>query len=126
MILKKVLIILLLAYFIFLFFSTSITIKPEKNIIPNLEEILLSIKKYTNSNSVISFKSNNSYEEFYYCTQFVMVPLIIENNINNDTILYIIDKGMNNADSLKININYQVIKNVSTDKYKVFLLKKNK
>ena len=44
-----------------------------------------------NRKGYITFKSNSRSLENYYLTQFIMAPIILDNNGNEDTILYIKD-----------------------------------
>lgn len=101
-------------------------ISQSKTIINDLEDVLLPVKSSINYNSVISYESNNISEELYYRTQFVMVPIILENDKMNDTLLFIEDLEYQNANE-NLNPNeYITLQTSSNKKFRVILMKRRK
>jgi len=102
----------------------SIFIVRKKTLISDLEEIILPIKSSISLNSIISYKSNNKSIELYYSTQFAMVPIIVENNQTNATILLLEDLNIQKPIDFSNANEYKTIQSYKNKKFKVLLLKK--
>jgi hypothetical protein len=107
-------------------FCYSIFIVRKKTMVNDLEEIMLPIKSSISLNSIISYKSNNPTYELYYRTQFVMAPIIVENNETNATILLVEDLNIQKPIDFSNANEYKTIQSYTNKKFKVLLLKKEK
>jgi hypothetical protein len=122
--LKKYILYFLIILIAISLFCYSIFIVQKKTIISDLEEIMLPIKSSISLNSIFSYKSNNPSIELYYSTQFVLVPIIVENNETNDTILLLEDLNIQKPIDFSNANEYKTIQSYSNKKFKALLLKK--
>lgn len=90
----------------------------------DLEEVLLPIKSSINSNTTISFKSNNTSLEIYRQTQFVMVPIYVENNQIQDTILFIEDLAFQNNNDSNYYYKNEIIRINTNERFRALLIRR--
>jgi hypothetical protein len=123
---KKYILYFLIILIAISLFCYAIFIVRKKTIMSDLEEIILPIKSSISLNSIISYKSNNTSLELFYRTQFVMVPIIVENNETNATILLVEDLNIQKPINFSNANEYKTIQSYTNKKFKVLLLKKEK
>ncbi len=118
-------------YFLFMIFIITLligntnSIYKKKTIIDDLEEVLTPIKASLDPNSIVGFRSNNNSSELYGQTQFIVVPVIINNKIN-DTMLLIDDLTSSQRIDSSLIHNFKILQKHSNNKFSALLLKKEK
>jgi uncharacterized protein YehS (DUF1456 family) len=118
----KFLLISILAFLLYSNFNNFLRISKKQPPFEKLDQCLSPFKKMINSNGYITYKSNSNSLENYYLTQFILAPIILDNNGNEDTILYIKDlKIKNNNDSIYLK-NNKVVFAFKNDNFHAFLL----
>jgi len=122
--LKYIILLILVIIFSILLSIRIGEIKEEKNNITKLEQVFFPILKLQRKDFTASYISNNSSTELYYQTQFVFSPIIIENNTDNDTILYLLDKQIDNKIDSHFFVGKIVLKKYKSDFFEAYLLKK--
>jgi len=118
----KFLLILILVFLVYSNFNNFLRISKKQPPFEKLEQCLSPFKKMIKPNAYITYKSNSNSLENYYLTQFILAPIILDNNGNEDTILYIKDlKIKNSNDSIYIK-NDKVVFSFKNDNFHAFML----
>ncbi len=121
---QKILFIVLLGSIFSILIYHLHVIHKNSNEIDNLNQILTPVKSLLVEQSNISLISDKQDLALYYRTQFLLVPVIVENQVfENDTILVIEKKG---GKKFKCPFDkFKILFSGSNDEYKIFLCIKN-
>ena len=87
----KFLVLLIFAFLLYSNFKNFIRISKKQPRFEKLDQCLDPFKKIIQRNGFVTYKSNSNSLENYYLTQFILPPIILDNNGQEDTILYIKD-----------------------------------
>lgn len=118
----KFLVLLIFAFLLYSNFKNFIRISKKQPRFEKLDQCLDPFKKIIQRNGFVTYKSNSNSLENYYLTQFILPPIILDNNGQEDTILYIKDlKIKNNNDSIYLK-NNKVVFSFKNDNFHAFML----
>ena len=118
----KFLVLLIFAFLLYSNFNNFIRISKKQPRFEKLDQCLDPFKKIIQRNGFVTYKSNSNSLENYYLTQFILPPIILDNNGQEDTILYIKDlKIKNNNDSIYLK-NNKVVFSFKNDNFHAFML----
>ena len=118
----KFLVLLIFAFLLYSNFKNFIRISKKQPRFEKLDQCLDPFKKIIQRNGFVTYKSNSNSLENYYLTQFILPPIILDNNGQEDTILYIKDlKIKNNNDSIYLK-NNKVVFSFKNDNFHSFML----
>ena len=118
----KFLVLLIFAFLLYSNFKNFIRISKKQPRFEKRDQCLDPFKKIIQRNGFVTYKSNSNSLENYYLTQFILPPIILDNNGQEDTILYIKDlKIKNNNDSIYLK-NNKVVFSFKNDNFHAFML----
>lgn len=118
----KFLLLLILGFLLYSNFSNFIRISKKQPPFEKLEQCISPFKKMIKPNGYITYKSNSNSLENYYLTQFILAPIILDNNGNEDTILYIKDLKVKNSNDFIYIKNNKVVFAFKNDNFHAFIL----
>ena len=118
----KFLLLLILAFLLYSNFNNFIRISKKQPPFEKLDQCLSPFKKMIKPNGYITYKSNSNSLENYYLTQFILAPIILDNNGNEDTILYIKDLKIKNSNDSVYLKNNKIVFSSKNDNFHAFML----